>query len=164
MSKNLNLFKKLEPGTQFHCERISSSDQPSHSTRGSEAEPTTNSRYSSFRDWKRSLSRKSLRRAFRYLRINGAAPLSFVVRYQARKDIPHFLVPHRVPRHGSAQVSHSFSKPVALQIRHSSTLISRTLAADLSTDHRLSITLERWERDCISTSRWTLGRRSTDNR
>ena len=75
VSKNSELFKKPEPGAQFHWERISSNDQPSHSTSGSEAELTTNSWYSSFRDRKRSLDQWSLRRAFRHSLVIGAASL-----------------------------------------------------------------------------------------
>ena len=47
--------RKLDPGAQFQWERISSTVQLRHSLRGSEAEPTTSSRYSSFRGRKRSL-------------------------------------------------------------------------------------------------------------
>ena len=47
MSENSELFKKLDPGAQFQWEQISSAVQPRRSLRGSEAEPTTNSRYSS---------------------------------------------------------------------------------------------------------------------
>ena len=49
MSENSELFKKLDPDAQFQWERISSAVQPRRSLRGSEAEPTTNSRYNSFR-------------------------------------------------------------------------------------------------------------------
>ena len=52
-----------------------------------------------------------------------------------RKSPTHLSSPHHVPRQGLAQVCESFSKPVALQIRHSQTPVARTLDADLSTDH-----------------------------
>ena len=48
--------------------------QPCRSLRGSEAEPTTNSRYSSFRGHERSLDPRRLRRAFRHSRTNSASP------------------------------------------------------------------------------------------
>ena len=50
--------------------------------------------------------------------------------------------PHCVPRQGSAQVHKSFSKPVALQIRHNQTPSVHTLDADLSTDYRPSMSPE----------------------
>ena len=74
MSENSELFKKLDPGAQFQWERISSAVQSRRSLRGSEAEPTTNSRYSSFRGRERSLDPKRLRRTFRHLRTNSASP------------------------------------------------------------------------------------------
>ena len=37
---------------------------------------------------------------------------------QARKVVSCLLFPHPIPQQGSAQVNQSFSKPVALQIRH----------------------------------------------
>ena len=39
MSENSELFKKSKPGAQFQCEWISSVDQPSRFTRGSEVKP-----------------------------------------------------------------------------------------------------------------------------
>ena len=72
VSKN-SLFKKPETCTQFQCERTFSIVQPSRSTRGSEAEATTRSRYSSFRVRDRSLDPERLRRALRCSRTNGAS-------------------------------------------------------------------------------------------
>ena len=125
------------------CSRSSSlapnsieNDQPSSSTRGPEAEPTTNSRYSFFRGRKRSLDPESLRRALWHSQANGASSLrrpsasGFDLR---QGKTTHFLSPHRVPRQGSPQVSQSFSERVALQIP-----ILRTLVADLSVSHRAS--------------------------
>ena len=74
VSENSELFKKLDPGAQFQWERISSAVQPCRSLRGSEAEPTTNSRYSSFRGHERSLDPRRLPRAFRHSRTNSASP------------------------------------------------------------------------------------------
>ena len=59
-SENSELFKELNPGTQFQRERISSAVQLCRSLRGSEAEPTTSSRYSSFRGRERSLDPRRL--------------------------------------------------------------------------------------------------------
>ena len=73
-SREGKLFKKLDPGAQFQWERISSAVQPRRSLRGSEAEPTTNSRYSSFRGHERSLDPRRLRRAIRHSRTNSASP------------------------------------------------------------------------------------------
>ena len=61
VSKNLELFKKLEPGTQIHWERISPSNQLSRFSRGSEMEPSTSPRYSFFRDKESSLDRGRFR-------------------------------------------------------------------------------------------------------
>ena len=74
VSENSELFKKLDPGAQFQWERISSAVQPCRSLRGSEAEPTTNIRYSSFRGHERSLDPRRLRRAFRHSRTNSVSP------------------------------------------------------------------------------------------
>ena len=52
----------------------SSAFQPRRSLRGSEAEPTTSSRYSSLRGRERSLDLERLRRAVRYSRTNSASP------------------------------------------------------------------------------------------
>ena len=49
VSKNSEWFKKLDPGAQFQLERISSAIQPCCSLGGSEAGPSTSSRYRSFR-------------------------------------------------------------------------------------------------------------------
>ena len=69
VSQNSELLKKPEPGAQFELRRTSSTVQPHYSLRGSEAEPTTNPRYSSFRGYER------LWRAVRHSRTNGASPL-----------------------------------------------------------------------------------------
>ena len=60
--ENLELFKELDPSTQFPWERISSTVQLIRSLRGSEAESTISSRYSSFRGRERSLDPGRLRR------------------------------------------------------------------------------------------------------
>ena len=75
VSENSELFKKPEPGTQFLWERILSSDQLSRFSCGSEAMPTTNSRYSSFLQCERSLDPGRLRKAVRHSAKNGASPL-----------------------------------------------------------------------------------------
>ena len=49
-------------------------DLPRRLLRGSEAEPTTSSRYSSFRGRERSLDPRRLRRAFRQSRTNSVSP------------------------------------------------------------------------------------------
>ena len=49
VSENSELFKKFDLGVQFQWEEISSAVQQDCSLRGSEAEPTTSSRYNSFR-------------------------------------------------------------------------------------------------------------------
>ena len=57
--ENSELFKKLDPGSQFQWERISSAVQPHRSLRRSEAEPSTSSRYRFFpRPWKVTGSKK----------------------------------------------------------------------------------------------------------
>ena len=61
--------------TRSCSRRISSAVQPRRSLRGPEAEPTTNSRYSSFRGRERSLDPRRLRRAFRHSRTNSASPI-----------------------------------------------------------------------------------------
>ena len=63
VSENWELFKKLEPHAQFQWEQIFTAVQPRRSLRGSKAESTTSSRYSSFRDHERSLDPGKLRRA-----------------------------------------------------------------------------------------------------
>ena len=68
VSENSELFKKLDPGAQFQRERISPAVQLRRSLRGSEAEPTTSSRYSSFRGCEKSLDLGRLRRAARHSR------------------------------------------------------------------------------------------------
>ena len=78
-SVQVHVSKNLESGTQFHCEQPPSSTsraEPSWSTRGSEADPTTSSRYSSFHGRERSLDPGMLKRAWRHSRINGALPVN----------------------------------------------------------------------------------------
>ena len=140
VSENSEFFKKLEPIAQF--ERISAGNQPSPSTRGSEAEPTTNSRYSSFRSRESSLARKfteglTALTGELYLQ-RPTTTLDFKIGPQARKNDSHLLSPHRVPRQGSAEESQSFSEPVGLQIQYLQTPISKTLVANLSAGHRAS--------------------------
>ena len=74
VSENSELFKKLDPDAQFQWKRISSVVQSRRSLRGSEAEPTTSSRYSSFRGRERSLDPRRLRRAVRHSRTNSVWP------------------------------------------------------------------------------------------
>ena len=74
VSENSELFKKLDPGAQFQWERISPAVQLCRSLRGSEAEPTTSSRYSSFRGRERSLCPRRLGRAVRLSRKNRVSP------------------------------------------------------------------------------------------
>ena len=69
------MFKKLNPDAQFQWEQISSAVQLRRSLRGSEAEPTTSYRYSSFRGRERSLDPRRLRRADRHLGKNSASPI-----------------------------------------------------------------------------------------
>ena len=80
VSENSELFKKLEPGTQFQWEWISSAVQP----KGSETEPTTSSRYSSFRGREKSLDPRRLRRATRHSPIGLRQPLAFMKRGKVR--------------------------------------------------------------------------------
>ena len=70
------MLKKPEPGAQFQYERTSSIDQPSWPARGSEVEPTTSSRCSSFQKWERSLDPGRMQRTLRHSRANCASPLS----------------------------------------------------------------------------------------
>ena len=77
--------------------------------------------------------------------------------FKARKGVAHLSPPHRVLRQGSVQVSQSFSEPVVIQIRHTSTPVTQTLTTDLSTDQS-NLESDRW-----SASWWFLGR-STDKR
>ena len=74
MSENSELFKKLDPGTQFQWERISSAVRLRHSLGGSVEEPTTSSRCCSFRGRERSLDSRRLQRAVRHSWTNSASP------------------------------------------------------------------------------------------
>ena len=62
--------------TQFHWERTSLSEHPGHFSCGSEAESTTKSRYSSFRDPERSLGPGRLRRVLRHTAKNSSSHLA----------------------------------------------------------------------------------------
>ena len=144
VSENSELFKKLNPDTQFQWERISSFVQPRRSLRRSEAEPTTSSRYSSFRGRERSLNPGRLRRAARHSPKNCVSPIgfrrpsAFGSDWRRVKSPSRLPSPHCVPCQGSAQVCKSVSKPEDLQIRHTQTPVERTLDADMSLDHRPS--------------------------
>ena len=72
-TRNCSRSPNLAP--KFQWKRTSSTVQPHCSLRGSETEPTTSSRYSSFRSSERSLDPERLRRAVRNSRTNGASPL-----------------------------------------------------------------------------------------
>ena len=76
MSKNSGWFKKLDPGAQFQWERISTAVQPRRSLRGSEAESTTSSQYSSFRGRERSLDPGKFQRATRHSQTNSVSLIS----------------------------------------------------------------------------------------
>ena len=54
----------------------------------------------------------------------------------ARKSPARLSSPHWVLNQDTAQICKSFSKPVALQIRHTQTPVACTLDRDLPTDHR----------------------------
>ena len=123
VSENSALFKKLEAGVQFYWERISSSEQPSRSTSGSEAAPTTRSPYSSFRDQERSLDRGSLRRALRH----SAKTVHFSLAYGNSQ--PHFPPSRIDPGRPTFQRAN---------VEHSETPIVVTLITDLSADHEFS--------------------------
>ena len=87
MSENSELFRKLEPSAQFWCERTSSTNQPSQSTRGSVAHTTTSSLYSSFRDRERSLDPGRLQRVLQHSRTNGASLFSLRRALALRSDL-----------------------------------------------------------------------------
>ena len=76
VSENSELFKKLDPSAQFQWERISSAVQSRRLLRGSEVEPTTSSRYSSFqgraKEGYEGLCKGRLRRA---ARTNDVSPI-----------------------------------------------------------------------------------------
>ena len=63
VSENSGLFKKFKPDSPFLWERISSLDKPTRSSSGSETEPSTRSRYRSFRDREKSLDQGSGKRS-----------------------------------------------------------------------------------------------------
>ena len=135
VSENFELFKKLEPGSQFHWERISPSDQPSRFTRGSETEPTINPRYSFFRDHERALDRGRFHMALRHARENS----------HARKALSHLrTTPYPSLTIGPGKPD--FGKPMALEFRHPETPISKIMTADLSTNQRASTLPKEFEK------------------
>ena len=170
MSENSELFKKLDPGAQFQWERISSAVQPRRSLRGSEAEPTTNFRYSSFRGRERSLDPRRLRRAFRHSRTNSASPKGLrrpsafgsdwrrgKVRLAFRL---HTASPVKDrPRYASLSASQWLSRSgiprPPLRVRWIQTCL-RTIG--------LAPPQSNLEKDCCSANRRVLGRGSTANR
>ena len=142
VSENSDLFKKLDPGAQFQWERISSAVQPRRSLRGSEAEPTINSRYSSFRGHERSLDPRRLRRAFRHSRTNSASPKGlrrpsgFGSELRRGKVRLAFCLltesPVKTrPRYASLSASQWLSRS-----GHTQTPVACTLDTNLPTDHR----------------------------
>ena len=101
----------------------------------------TDSRYSSFRDqdtghWTQSLNAFSKKRCFIPL---PTTAFSFWTVFPARNSHPDLMSLHRIPHQGSTQENQSFREPMADQIGHSQAPIERILTADLSTDHRISI-------------------------
>ena len=170
MSENSGLFKKLDPGAQFQWERISSAVQPHRSLRGSEAEPTTNSRYSSFRGRERSLDPRRLRRPFRYLRTNsvspkGLRPPSAFGSYLRRGKVRLAFRLHNEspvkdrPKYASLSASQWLSRSgiprPPLRVRWIQTCL-RTIG--------LAPPQSNLERDCFRASRRALGRGSTADR
>ena len=100
---------------QFHWEQLSSKVQPHCSLRGSEAEPTTSSWYSSFRGLEKSLAPVRLRRAGEHSQINGVLPIGLrrplgLNGGEEKSDSPFVSTPR--PPTWSAQVCKSFSEPV----------------------------------------------------
>ena len=70
------------------------------------------------------------------LRQRPTSTFSLWIWLEARKSPTRLSSSHWVPRQDTAQICKSFSKPVALQIRHTQTPVACTLDTDLSTDHR----------------------------
>ena len=142
MSENSVLFKKFHPGSQFEWERISSIVQLRPSQRESEAEPTTSSRYSSFRVHERSLDPRRLRKAARQSGTNKQTsayvdlqPLGLTAG-EEKSDSPFVSTLHPPSRIGTnIQV---FQEASGFQIRHTQTPVAGTVDADQSTDHRPS--------------------------
>ena len=135
------MFKKLDPGAQFQWERISSAVQPRRSLRGSEAEPTTSSRYSSFRGRERSLDPRRLRRAFRTHGQTGLRPKAYIDLQplgltcgEEKSDSPFVSTLHPPSRIGpSMQV---FQRASGSPDQAYLNPIACTLDTDLLTDHR----------------------------
>ena len=165
VSENSELFKKLYPGTQFQWERISSAVQLHCSLRRSKVEPTTSSRYSSFRGHERSLDPRRLQRAVQHLRTNSASPKGLCRPSAFGSEL----------RRGKVRLTfrlHTVS-PVKNQPRYASLSARRWLSRSGIPRPLLRV---RWiqtclrtiglappqsnlERDCCSASRRTLGQR-----
>ena len=168
--ENSELFKKLEPGSQFQCVRISSIDQLSRSMKGSEAEPTTSSRYSSFQNQERSLDPERLRRALRHSRTNDASSLSLrqpsVLESDLRrgKEVLVFRF-HTVsinkdqPKYASLSANQWFSRSGIPR----TPLLGRWQQTCLRTIGLWPLQ-SNLERGRWSASRWFLGRGSSDKR
>ena len=164
--RELGVVQEAQPGAQFKCERISSIDQPNRSTRGSEAEPTTRSQYSSFRDWERSLDPRRLQRALRHSRTNIASSFSLGWPSALGSDLSRGKVSLAFCLH---TVSFDKNRPDEANQWFSRSGIPRPLLR------------ERWQQTCLQTiglrppqsslerdrwsaSRWFLGRGRTDKR
>ena len=170
VSDNSELFKKLDPGAQFHCERISSAAQPRRSLRGSEAGPTTSSRYSSFRGRERSLDPRRLRRAVRHSRTNRVSPIGLRRPSAFGSDMRREIVPLAFRLHTASPVK---DRPKYASLSESQWL-SRSgiprLPLRVSCIQTCLRTLglrppqSNLERGCWSASRCALGRESTANR
>ena len=170
MSENSELFKELDPGAQFQWERISSAVQPCRSLRELEAEPTTNSRYSSFRGRERLLDPRRLRRALRHSRTNSASPKGLRRPSAFGSDL----------RRGKVRLAFCLytESPVKDRPRYASLSASQWLSRSgiprpplrgrwIQTCLRtigLAPPQSNLERDCCSANRRALGRGSTANR
>ena len=136
VSENSESFKKLDPGTQFQWEQISSNVQLHCSLRGSEAEPTTSSRYSSFQGCERSLDPRRLQRAVQHLRTNSASPKGWHRPSALGSDLRRGKVRLAFSLHTASPVK-DWPKYASLS---ASQWLSRsvmcTLDTDLPTDHR----------------------------
>ena len=145
VSEYSELFKKPEPGAQFQWERTSSAVQPPRSLRGSEAEPTTSSRYSTFRGRERSLDPEQLRKAVRHSQTNGASPFGLRRPLALESDLRRGKVLLAFCLH-TTSLDRDRPKYASLSARQwffrSVVIIASTLNADLSTDHRSSASPE----------------------
>ena len=144
--------------------------QPRRSLRGSEAEPTTSSRYSSFRGRERSLDPRRLRRAVRHSRTNNVSPKglrrpsafgSDFRRGKVRLAFSlHTASPvNALPKYASLSASQWLSRSgiprPSLRVRWIQTCL-RTIG--------LAPPQSNLERDRCSANRFTLDRGSTANR